>query len=60
MGEILNSFSDDPAWEIYGALNLQVYMAKEEQYNSAVALGTDGVLALGAPWIQRLTQGDCL
>lgn len=60
MGEILNSFSDDPAWEIYGALNLQVYMAKEEQYNSAAALGTDGVLALGAPWIQRLTQGDCL
>lgn len=60
MGEILNSFSDDPAWEIYGALNLQVYMANEEQYNSAVALGTDGVLALGAPWIQRLTQGDCL
>ncbi len=54
------SFVDSPLWAKWAATCLQVYAESEEQYRTAASLDEDGVLRLAVPWIQRLSQEDCL
>ena len=58
--EVNNTYADEPLWQKVAATCLQVYAEHLEQYRTGASLDADGVLRLGVPWRQKLTQEECL
>lgn len=57
---ISGSFADAPAWRKWGHTCFQVWAGNGEGFGTGMELQYGGTLAIGVPWAEMATEGECL
>ena len=58
IGVPVTSRGPDPVWGMYAYSAFQVWDPNNSDYNTAMTVGTNGILRLGVGWKQRQTQAE--